>query len=71
AAIHVEPAHHWSARGGRDRRMALWAGFVIETASGNIYFAGDTGFHDGINYRLMAEKHGGFRLAILPIGAYE
>ncbi|MDX8443735.1 MBL fold metallo-hydrolase [Mesorhizobium australafricanum] len=71
AAIHVEPAHHWSARGGRDRRMALWAGFVIETAGGNIYFAGDTGFHDGINYRLMAEKHGGFRLAILPIGAYE
>ncbi len=71
ATIHVEPAHHWSARGARDRRMALWAGFVIETASGNIYFAGDTGFHGGVNYRLMAEKHGGFRLAILPIGAYE
>lgn len=71
AAIHVEPAHHWSARGGRDRRMALWAGFVIETVAGKIYFAGDTGFHDGINYRLMAEKHAGFRLAILPIGAYE
>ncbi|TIT31975.1 MAG: hypothetical protein E5W65_26935 [Mesorhizobium sp.] len=70
-AIHVEPAHHWSARGARDRRMALWAGFVIETAGGKTYFAGDTGFHDGINYRLMAEKHGGFRFAILPIGAYE
>ncbi|MEW6630123.1 MAG: MBL fold metallo-hydrolase [Pseudomonadota bacterium] len=70
-AIHVEPAHHWSARGSRDRRMALWAGFVIEAAGGKIYFAGDTGFHDGINYRLMAEKHDGFRLAILPIGAYE
>ncbi|MEZ2329836.1 MBL fold metallo-hydrolase [Mesorhizobium sp. RCC_202] len=71
AAIHIEPAHHWSARGGRDRRMALWAGFVIETADSKVYFAGDTGFHDGINYRLMADKHGGFRLAILPIGAYE
>ncbi|MBZ9707614.1 MBL fold metallo-hydrolase [Mesorhizobium sp. ESP7-2] len=70
-AIHIEPAHHWSARGARDRRMALWAGFVIETPGGNIYFAGDTGFHDGINYRLMAKKHGGFRFAILPIGAYE
>ncbi|TJX24606.1 MAG: hypothetical protein E5W21_32820, partial [Mesorhizobium sp.] len=70
-AIHVEPAHHWSARGARDRRMALWSGFVIETPGGKIYFAGDTGFHDGINYRLMAEKHGGFRFAILPIGAYE
>ena len=71
ATIHTEPAHHWSARGGRDRRMALWAGFVIETPGGKIYFAGDTGFHGGANYRQMAEKHGGFRLAILPVGAYE
>ncbi|TPN32763.1 hypothetical protein FKO01_13870 [Mesorhizobium sp. B2-3-3] len=70
-AIHVEPAHHWSARGARDRRMALWAGFVVETPGGKIYFAGDTGFHEGINYRLIAGKHGGFRFAILPIGAYE
>ncbi|TPL03285.1 hypothetical protein FJ938_18295 [Mesorhizobium sp. B2-4-14] len=70
-AIHVEPAHHWSARGARDRRMALWAGFVIETPGGKIYFAGDTGFHEGINYRLIAGKHDGFRFAILPIGAYE
>lgn len=69
--VHVEPAHHWSARGTRDRRMALWCGFVIENAAGNIYFAGDTGFHGGLNYQLMARKHGGFRLAILPIGAYE
>ncbi|QPC90097.1 MBL fold metallo-hydrolase [Mesorhizobium sp. INR15] len=71
AVIHVEPVHHWSARGAGDRRMALWAGFVVETPGGNVYFAGDTGFHEGINYRLMAEKHGGFRFAILPIGAYE
>ena len=71
AAVHVEPAHHWSARGTRDRRMALWAGFVVETDAGKIYFAGDTGFHGGINYRAVADKHGGFRLAILPIGAYE
>jgi L-ascorbate metabolism protein UlaG (beta-lactamase superfamily) len=69
--IHVEPAHHWSARGAGDRRMALWAGFVIDTPSGKLYFAGDTGFHDGVNYRLLLEKHGGFRFAILPIGAYE
>lgn len=70
-AIHIEPAHHWSARGTKDRRMALWSGFVVDTPSGKIYYAGDTGFHDGIIYRQMAEKHGGFRLAILPIGAYE
>jgi L-ascorbate metabolism protein UlaG (beta-lactamase superfamily) len=69
--IHTEPCHHWSARGTRDRRMALWAAFVIETPHGKIYHIGDTGFHDGINYRAAAKKHGGFRLGILPIGAYE
>ncbi|MFZ2099879.1 MAG: MBL fold metallo-hydrolase [Oricola sp.] len=70
-AIHLEPVHHWSARGGTDRRMALWAGFVVDTPGGKIYHVGDTGFHDGINYQAAAQRHGGFRLAILPIGAYE
>jgi L-ascorbate metabolism protein UlaG (beta-lactamase superfamily) len=70
-AVHCEPCHHWSARGMGDRRMALWAAFVFETAAGKIYHIGDTGFHDGINYRQVREKHDGFRLAILPIGAYE
>ena len=69
--LHLEPCHHWSARGARDRRMALWAAFVIETPAGAIYHVGDTGFHSGINYRAAAEKHGGFRLAILPFGSYE
>lgn len=67
----AEPCHHWSARGLRDRSMALWAAFVIETPAGRIYHVGDTGFHGGRNYRALAEKYGDFRLAILPIGAYE
>lgn len=71
AVIHVEPVHHWSARGMADRRMALWAGFVLEAPGGAVYVVGDTGFHDGVNYRAAAEKFGGFRLAVLPIGAYE
>ncbi|MFD1746354.1 MBL fold metallo-hydrolase [Rhizobium helianthi] len=69
--IHCEPCHHWSARGLNDRRMALWGAFVIETLAGKIYHIGDTGFHQGINYKAAAAKHGNFRLAILPIGAYE
>ncbi len=69
--LHFEPAHHWSARGTFDRRMALWSAFVVESDAGKIYHIGDTGFHEGRNYRAAAEKHGGFRLAILPIGAYE
>ena len=47
----AEPCHHWSARGTGDRRMALWAAFVITTPAGKIYHIGDTGFHDGVNYR--------------------
>ena len=69
--IHAVPAHHWSARGVKDRCMALWAAFVIETPHGKIYHVGDTGFDGGRNYRAAGETFGGFRLAILPIGSYE
>ncbi|NTF33284.1 MBL fold metallo-hydrolase [Rhizobium skierniewicense] len=69
--IHFEPCHHWSARGVNDRRMALWSAFVIETLGGKIYHIGDTGFHSGLNYHAAAKKHGSFRLANLPFGAYE
>lgn len=70
-AAHLEPAHHWSARGTRDRSMALWSAFVLETPGGRIYHVGDTGFHEGRFHRAVNEKHGDLRLAILPIGAYE
>lgn len=71
ARVHFEPCHHWSARGTKDRRWALWAAFLLETSAGKIYHIGDTGFHDGINYRAVKEKHGAVDVAILPIGAYE
>lgn len=71
ATIHAEPAHHWSARGTGNRRMALWCAFVVETPAGKIYFAGDTGFHQGRNFRAASQKHGRFRFAMIPIGAYE
>ncbi len=69
--VEAAPCHHWSARGTRDQRMALWAAFVISTPAGRIYHVGDTGFHQGRHYREAAEAHDGFRLAILPFGAYE
>ncbi len=70
-AVHFEPSYHWSARGLGDRRMALWCAFVIETPSGPIYHIADTGWGDGAIFPAAREKHGDFRLAILPIGAYE
>jgi L-ascorbate metabolism protein UlaG (beta-lactamase superfamily) len=69
-AVHLEPSYHWSARGLGDRRMALWCAFVIEAPGGNIYVVADTGYRDGAIFRQMKAKHGGFRLALLPIGAY-
>ena len=67
--VRLLPCHHWSARGTRDRSMALWAAFALETPAGRIHHVGDTGFDGGRPYRAAAE-HGPYRLAILPIGAY-
>ncbi|MDK9706669.1 MAG: MBL fold metallo-hydrolase [Desulforhopalus sp.] len=70
-SIHLQPMHHWSARGIFDRNEALWAAFTITTPSGNIYFAGDSGYGKGDYFREAQAKFGRFRLAILPIGAYD
>ena len=69
--VHTEETLHWSARGLRDRRHALWSSFVIATPAGNIYAVGDTGFGNGETFRKVARRHADIRLALLPIGAYE
>jgi L-ascorbate metabolism protein UlaG (beta-lactamase superfamily) len=68
--VTVERVHHWGSRWGTDRNRALWSGFTISLPGGNVFFAGDTGFGDG-GWAAEAARHGPFRLAILPIGAYE
>ena len=70
-SVTLVPSYHWSARGAFDRRMALWSSFVIETPAAKIFHIGDTGFHDGSLYERLGRDHGPFRLAVLPIGAYE
>ncbi|MFV0625335.1 MBL fold metallo-hydrolase [Sphingomonas sp. ac-8] len=70
AATTLVPANHWSARGARDRRMALWAGHWIATPAGSVYFAGDSGWCDGGIFRAIAATHGAPDVALLPIGAY-
>lgn len=68
--VTVVPAYHWSARTGRDRRMALWSGFVLETGSGRIHFTGDTGYGDGYIFREVRRRIGRPDLALIPIGSY-
>ncbi len=66
----LHPAYHWSARGPRDRRHALWCGFVLQTPSGPVYAAGDTAYGDGAPFHLVGQRFGPPTVAILPIGAY-
>ena len=70
-AVTLVPTHHWSARNLSDRNMALWASFVIETPGGRIYVVADSGYGEGRHFRHARRRHGPFRLAMLPIGAYE
>ena len=69
--FHLSPMQHWSARGVFDRNKALWAALTIETKGGNIYFVGDSGYGEGRYFKRDQAKFGKFRLALLPMGAYE
>jgi L-ascorbate metabolism protein UlaG (beta-lactamase superfamily) len=51
--------------------MTLWASFVIEAPGGRIYVVADSGYGEGRHFRSVRERHGPFKLAMLPIGAYE
>ena len=68
--VTIVPAYHWSARTGRDRRMALWSGFVLNTAGGSAHFTGDTGYGSGRIFRDVRRRIGRPDLALIPIGAY-
>ena len=57
-AATLSRANHWSARGVRDRRMALWAGFFVEIGKERIWFAGDSGYGDGAIFRDIRARHG-------------
>lgn len=60
---------HRSGRGLGDQMQTLWGSFVIGTPDGHIYFAGDTGYDS--HFVKAGRQFGSFRLALLPIGAYE
>jgi L-ascorbate metabolism protein UlaG (beta-lactamase superfamily) len=66
--ITAVPARHFSGRGILDRNLTLWCGYVVETPSGVIYFAADTGW--GGHFSQVAARFPHLRLALLPIGAY-
>ena len=69
-SLAVVPAQHFSGRGLFDRDRTLWGGYVLKTASGNLYFAGDTGYDQDI-FREIGKRYAPLRAALLPIGAYK
>lgn len=66
--VHCVPAQHFASRTPFDRNRTLWCGWLLESASGNIYFAGDTGF--GTFFQDIGMRFAPLRLALLPIGAF-
>jgi L-ascorbate metabolism protein UlaG (beta-lactamase superfamily) len=70
-AVTLVPSQHWSARGLRDRRMALWGSFLLHTPAGLVLQIGDTGYGDGATFRSIRARYGAPDVAVLPIGAYE
>lgn len=62
------PARHFSSRSLWDRNQTLWGGFVLSSPSGNIYFAGDTGY--GPHFREIERRFSPIRAAILPISPF-
>ncbi|MDR2008170.1 MAG: MBL fold metallo-hydrolase [Alphaproteobacteria bacterium] len=70
--ITLTKAYHWSRRGLNDMNKALWGGFIVQTPTKTIYFAGDTSFgnENGAIFKEIHEKFPNIDLAFLPIGAY-
>lgn len=66
--IHAVPAQHFSSRGMFDRNKTLWAGYIFDTPTDTLYFAGDSGY--GELFKEIGERFPSIDLAFIPIGAY-
>ncbi|MCB0488574.1 MAG: MBL fold metallo-hydrolase [Cyclobacteriaceae bacterium] len=63
------PARHFSGRAFSDRFSTLWASWVIQSPTQNIYFSGDSGY--GSHFKAIGEKYGPFDFAMMECGQYD
>ncbi|HYH74841.1 MAG TPA: MBL fold metallo-hydrolase [Candidatus Saccharimonadales bacterium] len=62
------PSRHFSGRTLTDRFATLWASWVINDGTTNVFFSGDTGY--GPHFKEIGNKYGPFDLTLLECGQY-
>ncbi len=67
--VTATPSQHFSGRGLTDRDETLWAAWALEWIDFSAWFGGDTGYN-GVQFKEIGRRFGGFDLGIIPIGAY-
>lgn len=67
-SIKCTPAQHFSGRGMTNRGSTLWASWIIQSNSQNIFFSGDSGY--GSHFKEIGEKFGPFDFAMIECGQY-
>ena len=66
--FHSVPIQHFSNRTLFDRNETLWSGWMVETKSARIFFAGDTGYSP--IFKEIGDRFSPIQISIIPIGAY-
>jgi L-ascorbate metabolism protein UlaG (beta-lactamase superfamily) len=68
--VRLVPARHWSRRRPFGTNSRLWGGFIVKAGGRLVYFAGDSGYQEGL-FPEIRRRSGTPDLALIPIGAYE
>ena len=69
AEVTLVPALHWCRRRPFETNARLWGGFMLRAGGRLVYFAGDSGYRDGL-FADIGRRCGAPDLALIPIGAY-